>query len=349
MLLQKRNYWLRFAALLLVAVAALGLVGCSLFGAKETETKLDRDTIFWDQSLLSGVQRVTDDNLAKDWARISPDGTKLLYCETDRRVSRGDRFGFRNWNIVLLHNVRSMAKTDLVTSGNARTPAWSDNNVNFFYISFEDNRGILVRSSITAGGKTYVTRTPMGNDDDMPNIRRGMILGDTWRSGARQLVMLRENGQEQTFLGAGEQPSWHPTANKFVFVRSVSPSNPLKAIYEMNLDSNNQVTEIYRDRNNYNSGRPSYSACGRFILFQKGAEVAHTGVTDSGRQNVRLEGRSRWQIFIMKADGSSLTPLTTGNADVYSPSMDANGNVYFIADLEATNVFRARVNLQNLL
>jgi Tol biopolymer transport system component len=162
--------------------------------------------------------------------------------------------------------------------------------------------------------------------------------------GKRQLVSLKENGTEITFLGDGEQPSWHPTENKFVFIRSVSSNNNLKAVYEMDLESA-QVTEIYRDSNNYNCRNPSFSADGRYILFQKGAEVRTTGSSKNNKESVEIK-QSKWQIFIMNADGSGLTTLTSGNVDAYCPSMDANGWMYFIANTGKTEIYRSRVSLE---
>jgi len=326
------------AIMLLVGFIVLAL-GCAGSSPKDK----GNDVVFWDTSLLSNVTRITEDGLSKDWARISPDGTKLIYCESSKTVSKSDVF-YQNWSIVLLRNPTVSAKTILVNDF-AYAPAWSDNNTNYFYITDEDNNTRLIRSSVTGSGKTYVTRTPIGTYDNRPSVKGGVIVCDTWMGGKRQLVSLRENGTEITFLGDGEQPSWHPTEPKFIFIRNVSNSNALKAIYEMDLASA-QVTEIYKDPNNWNCRNPSYSADGRYILFQKGAEVKTTGSTKDNKEVVKIEDKGKWQIFIMNADGSSLTPITSGNVDAYSPSMDANGWVYFVANTGKTEIYRARVNLE---
>lgn len=322
------------ASLLLLAIILIG--GCS------SSSRSKDDVIFWDTSLMSSVTRVTEDGLSKDWVRISPDGTKLLYCESTQTVSR-ENVSYQNWNIVLLRNPTVPAKTVLVTDY-AYAPGWSDNSTNYFYVTDEDNNTRLIRSSVSGVGKTYVTRNSIGAYDNRPSIRGGVILCDTWMSGKRQLVSLKENGTEITFLGDGEQPSWHPTEPKFIFIRNVSSSNNLKAVYEMDLAST-QVTEIYKDPNNYNCRNPSYSADGRYILFQKGAEVRTTGSSKDNKESIEIK-QSKWQIFIMNADGTGLTSLTKGNVDAYSPSMDANGWMYFVANTGKTEIYRARIIME---
>jgi hypothetical protein len=54
------------------------------------------------------------------------------------------------------------------------------------------------------------------------------------------------------------------------------------------------------------------------------------------------------QIFTMKADGTNLSQLTSGNVDCYAPNWDKNNNVYFISNAvgEKYEIYRARINLE---
>ena len=79
--------------------------------------------------------------------------------------------------------------------------------------------------------------------------------------------------------------------------------------------------------------------------YIKGAEVRTTGSRKDNKESVEIK-QSKWQIFIMNADGTGLTPLTKGNVDAYCPSMDANGWMYFVANTGKTEIYRARIIME---
>jgi TolB protein len=308
----------------LVVLTGLLAAGCAGFGGKKT----GEEVTFWDPALLSNVTRITNDGLFKEWANISPDGTKLMYCE------RKNNSGL--WDIVLLRDVNSPAKTILIKDGFA--PAWYENSNNFIYGLSESGSYKLIRSAISGGGKTYVTRSTSG--EWQPTIREGVIICNT-TEGEPQIVSMKDNGTDYTMLGVGYSSSWHPFENKFLFVRQGN-------IYEMDMEST-QVSELYGDSD---CAYPRYSGDGQFILFQKNAEVKVTGTKGTnvfGRllNSVSVIGKnSKWQVYYMKADGTHLSPLTNGNVNSQFPSWDKNNNVYFISDANGKDeVYRARINI----
>ncbi|MDR1505801.1 MAG: hypothetical protein LBI67_01725 [Treponema sp.] len=313
--------------IVLVGLAAVLIAGCAgLFGSR----KVGEEVTFWDASLLSNVTRITNDGLFKGWAKISPDGTKLIYCE--RKTNNG------LWDIVLLRDVNSPAKTTVLKDG--FQPAWYENSSTFIYAVLDGSSYKLVRSSITGGGKTFITRNAEG--EWQPSIREGVVLCSTTTNG--QLVSMKDNGTEYTYLGEGYSPSWHPFENKFLFVRGGN-------IYELDVEST-QVSEIYSDQDDWACAYPKYSGDGQYILFQKGAEVKVTGTQGTnilGRlfNKTSVIGRnSKWQIYYMKSDGTGLSPLTNGNVNAFGPSWDKNNNVYFISDANGKEeVYRARINI----
>ena len=314
-------------ALFSLAVIILG--GCgSLFGKKAVTVD-----VFWDTSLLQSVTRLTDDGLLKRWPKVSPDGTKMLYNEQDSKGS---------WNIILLRDVTVPAKTPLV-SGDAFNPAWYGNSNNFVYVSLERGDHRIIRSAIAGAGKTYITRNPVGKLDNSPSVRGEAILFDTETSGKRQIVSMKDNGTEITFLGDGEWASWHPTEPKFLFIRGGD-------IYEMDL-ATIQVTELYSDPN-YNCGMPSYSPDGQYILFQKGTEqkTRYTMTEKVGglfkKSTSGTVASTRWQIFTMRSNGTNLSAITVGDVDSYHPSWDVNGFIYFVSNASGRyEVYRARINI----
>lgn len=311
--------------IVLVVLAAFLVAGCAglagLFAKKTGE-----EVTFWDPALLSNVRRITNDGLFKDWANISPDGAKLIYCEREKADGL--------WNIVLLRDVNSPAKTTLIKDG-AFAPAWYENSNTFIYGIWEDDSYKLIRSTISGGGKTYVTRNTDG--ELWPSVRESIVLCNTWSDEPlkRQLVSMRDNGNEYTILGEGYSASWHPIENKFLFIRQGN-------IYEMDVETT-QVSELYNDPDGYNCAQPRYSGDGQYILFQKGAEAKVTGTR--GKKAV-VSKKSKWQIYYMKADGTGLSPLTGGNVNATSPSWDKNNNVYFVSDANGKyEVYQARINI----
>ncbi|MDR1443472.1 MAG: hypothetical protein LBI94_01195 [Treponema sp.] len=318
--------------MVLVVLAAFLITGCAalsgLFGKGNTGTV--EEVTFWDPALLSNVTRITNDGLFKEYANISPDGTKLIYSE--RKTNNG------LWDIVLLRDVNSPAKTTILKDGSQAS--WYENSNGFIYAVYEGSSYKLVRSAISGGGKTYVTRNADG--EVRPSIRDGIIICNTTENNAH-IVSMKDNGTEYTYLGDGHSPSWHPFESKFLFVRGGN-------IYEMDMEST-QVSEIYNDLD-YNCAYPRYSGDGQYILFQKGAEVKVTGTQGTSilgnlfNKKAVVSKNDKWQIYYMKADGTGLSPLTNGNVNAQFPSWDKNNNVYFISDANGKEeVYRARINI----
>jgi len=230
---------------------------------------------------------------------------------------------------MLLRDVNSPAKTPVIDEF-AYAPSWYANNTNFVFSASERGGSRIVRAAITGGGKTYVSRNPLGKGDSRPVVKGDVILCDTEINGRRQIMSMKDNGTEVTVLGEGHSPFWHPFSNKFLFIRNGN-------VFEMDL-GNVQVTQLYSDPN-FECAMPSYSANGQYIIFQKGA------VIKSGARPP--QGARRWQIFIIKPDGTGLSALTVPEVDAWSPSWDRNNNIYFISDAAgSTEIYKARINFR---
>ena len=291
--------------------------------------------VFWDTAILQNVTRLTDDGLSKDWAKVSPDGTKMLYCESDRTIKMTDMSEPNQyWNIMLLRDINVPAKTPL-TIDSAYAPSWYETNNNFVYAANEARNSrntSIMRSIITGGGRTYITRNSVGHLDTRPAIRGGVILCDTEVNNRRRIVSMKDSGMEVTILGEGHSPSWHPTLDKFVFIRDGD-------VYEMHLGSI-QVTQLHFDPD-FNCAMPSYSPDGNYIMFQKGA--VRKGRGSGGKKT------DRWQIFVTKSDGTSLSPLTIEDVDSYSGSWDLHDCVYFISNASGKpEIYRAQIDFQHI-
>jgi TolB protein len=312
-----------------VLVFLLFLAGC--------ETTSLEDSITYDSATLQNVSRITDDGISKDWVEVSPDGGKILYCESERLLRWSDISNelVSSFKIILLRDAARAAKTPLVNDI-SYAPAWYEDNINFVYVVLENGNSKLVRSNISGGGKTYITRNAIGRWDARPNVRNHMILCDTDINGRRQVVSLRDNGTEVTVLGEGHSPSWHPGGTKFVFIRNDN-------IFEMDLNTN-QATQVFSELDTW-CRSPSYSKDGTYILFQKetSVPVIVSGSSFSFSSNKEV---ARWHLFTIKSDGTDLSQLTNGNVDVFSPSWGSDNTIYFVSNAGGnTEIWRARVNL----
>jgi TolB protein len=323
------------------AFCAALLVGCT------TKTA---DIITYNSASLSNVIRVTDNHFRKDAVRVSPDGSKILYCEAN--VTNVDTsVSFDQFSVMLLRDANLSSKTPVVTDPSFG-PIWYDDNAGFIYVVYEGGSSKLVKSNITGGGKTYITRNSIGDYDSRPSIKGHDILCETGINGVRHLVRLKDDGTEITILGEGNSPSWHPTENKFVFIKDGS-------VFEMDME-NNQMTQIYsaatdKNRNIIEScSQPSYSRDGNYILFAKGANTFITATTKTSFslfKNIFTKSRvetQRQHLFLMNANGTGLTQLTSGNVDVFSPSWGVGNEIFFIANVQnATEIWKARLSVIN--
>jgi len=294
--------------------------------------------VAWDEGLTTGVTRITNDGLPKNWVRVSPDGTKLLYTEGSARSGL--------WQIMYLRDANNPAKTPLVGE-DAYAPTWYEDSNRFLHISREAGTGRLVRSNVTGGGRTYISRAPIGQlGDDTPSVKNGIIVFTAINNNSLQIATIRENGTETTFLGEGRSPSWHPTQDKIIFIRNTNPNTPYATggeIFEMDIRSG-QVTQIYTDPE-FLCYEPSYSPDGRRILFTKGTLIRARGtqIMNSvfGGKNRRTisDETVRRHVFVMNVDGSNVSPVSTGNASVISPSWGRNGELFCLVGMPSGNTW----------
>lgn len=346
------------------------LFAAAFFGCAGSPKTDNTDvTITVASSTLQNVVRVTDNKFRKSSVRVSPDGAKLLYCEANE-TNTNVELSYADYRIMLLRDITISSKTPLVTEP-SYGPVWFDDNSGFVYVTYESSGSKLVKSSISGGGKVYITRTSAGDADANPSIKGNIILCDTLVGGKRQLVSMKDNGTEITILGEGEQPSWHPDGTKFTFIRRTEERRGSKvyypySVYEMDIKTN-QVTQIYSAVIDESNGfaevcsSPSYSPDGNYILFSKGGDVFLATIERKGSSGGGLKDlqdkffgnksrvhivERRHHLYLMKSDGTDLTQLTSGNVDVYSPAWGTNNDIYFISNVQnATEIWKARLTL----
>lgn len=239
--------------------------------------------------------------------------------------------------MYLLRDISRPSKTPLGLTF-SYDPAWNKSGKEFVFAALENNQFKLVRANIEGGRKTYITRTPIGSEDGEPDIKNNVILCHTKINGKWQIATLNYDGTEITLICEGYSPKWHPTENKFVFMRN-------GGIFEMNLDLN-QATEIYRDAD-FPCYHPSYSKDGKYILFSQLTPVNAKGTMSSSltKRIVSIANtRTNVHLYLISSDGINKTQLTSGSVDAYSPVWGADNTIFFIsAANNKTDIWKAKV------
>ena len=347
--------------LLTVSGLALALMSvlCScmlldLFKKSAPEEEVIDIANFTNRSMLLSARRVTEDGLLKTNPVISPDGSRLLYCEEKTVKDSVTGLDVIHSDIVMLRNVNSSAKTPLVSTGNGFTPGWYEDNTRYLFSFHENNTRRIVRSSSAGGGRTNITRNPVGTMDQSPVIKNGIILFCTWEAGNWYLYSMRDNGNDVTRLGIGMDPSWHPTENKFIYVKRTS-SNSAFSIWEMDMTTM-QETNLY-EMPRFNIRKPIFTHNGSHIVFQRGSEQVVTGTqvsTSSTNKQSRQQTANtevRWQLFSITAEGFNESALTEGNVDCTHPSLDQNDTLFFVSNAAGvrankTEIYKAQLNFK---
>jgi hypothetical protein len=207
---------------------------------------------------------------------------------------------------MLLRDANPPSKTPIITDP-PFGPVWYDDSAGFIYVAYEGGSSKLVKSNVTGGGKTYVTRNAIGGCDSRPRLKGRDILRETGINGVRRLARLKGGGSEVAILGEGNSRSWHPTENKFVFIKD-------GGVCEMDME-NNQMARMYsaatgKNRNIIGScSQPSYSRDGNYTLFAKGANTFITAAAKTSK-NMFTKSRvetQRQRLFLMNANGTGQT------------------------------------------
>lgn len=304
----------------------------------------DEVQVSYDKSVLQNVSKVTDDGTAKTDIAVSPDGNQLLYVEINKSVrsyitNMRDRNSgnYYDCQMYLLRDISRSSKTPLGLTF-SYDPAWNKSGKEFVFTALENNQFKLVRANVEGGRKTYITRTPIGNEDGEPDIKNNVILCHTKINGKWQIVTLNYDGTEITLVCEGYSPSWHPTENKFVFIRD-------GGIFEMDLDLN-QATEIYKDVD-FPCYKPSYSKDGKYILFSQLTPVNTKGsmISSLSKRIISIaNSRTNIHLYLISSDGMNKTQLTSGAVDAYTPVWGADNTIFFIsAANNKTDIWKAKV------
>ncbi len=266
--------------------------------------------------MVKTVTRVTnneDPNLKILDPVLSPRGDILVYGEF---MEESDHTSYSNiWKTT----VGSFGKTR-VTYGKWRDlfPAFTPDGEYFIFSSNRTRANpTLWRIKVDGGGGiTNITNTLA--EDYSPSVSPDgnfvAYASNPPDAEESQIWTINSNGTLPTQLREGQSPRISPDGAKIMFVR-IDKLSKKKQIWVMN--SNGSEETQLTQNSEYDAESPAWSPDGKWMVFD-----SNEGLDSQKRQN--------YDVWLMSADGSKKTQLTTNGSWDDSPCWDHTGKfIYF--------------------
>ena len=229
----------------------------------------------------------------------SPDGSKIAFA------SQRDS----NWEIYVM-NADGTGQTRLTNNpAYDAKPSWSPDGTKLAFTSNRDGNYEIYVVNVGSGTATRLTNNT-SFEDDAEWSPGGSKIAFTSNSGGTNKVWLMNTdgtGQAQLTSGASEDGNqkWSPDGTKLAYT-----SNGGYEIGVINADGTNQHTAT--NSNDWWSSYPVWAPDSNRIAFQSGCYYCATPVYD--------------EIFVVNADGTNLTRLTTAGGNEGEPVWSPDGN-----------------------
>ncbi|TCZ67352.1 TolB family protein [Flaviaesturariibacter aridisoli] len=251
--------------------------------------------------------RLSNDPISEYYPRVSPDGKKVLFYTRDDNKTGSDRFG------LVYINIGQPGRTPIIGASTAEG-SWMPNSKDFLYTYYRPAKPVICRGGIEGNnGIAYITPSAMGENDSYPNISPDgkKILFQSRIGSAYQMCLMDPNGNNFTVLTEGSYGSWAPNGQSFLYAKDVGKFQQIFT-YDMKTGQSTQLTS-----GDFSSFHASYSKDGKMIVFSstRDDQSAH--------------------VFVMKADGSSVTQVTQGNTVNWYPTFGPDNTIYFTSNAGA--------------
>lgn len=247
---------------------------------------------------------------------LSPDG-RLLAIGWERQGQHG----------AYLLDLRSGARTDL--------PAVIDNAVSFSpdgrmllsAVRTPDRRTEILELSRANGATRVLASDPAA--EFLPSYSRDMsrVYFNSYRTGASDLYVIERATGALTRLTTDERYDAHaqlsPDGARLAFHRQIAPGNYDIVVLDLRTGAE-QVLAPAQGEDAY----PAWSPDGRFLAFSSD----------------RAAGPGKTDLFVMRADGGEVHPLTRGGNDSYATWAPNGRDVYFVSKREGHGVYRLRLD-----
>lgn len=257
------------------------------------------------------VTNYEDPTLSVGGPVLSPDGKQLVYSVTVRE--EGDRYYSNIWRQSIGSNTRTK-----VTSGRYGDidPVFDpEGNYIFFSSNRNTDRTSLWRiASSGAGGITKITGA--ASEDYQPTAGRDLVVFTSNVRGAEwpQIWTARKDGSLMTQLREGHSPHLSPDGSTILFVREDSHTSK-EQIWTMTVGGSDET--LLSPSSDVREFDARWAPDGKGILF----------TSDEGKDS---RGKRNFDIWLMRADGSERTQLTTNGSQDDKPCFDPAGEyIYF--------------------
>ena len=192
-------------------------------------------------------------------------------------------------------------------------PSWSPNGDRIAFVSNRDN-GVEQIYVLDSDGRNLMRLTNEAVNREPTWSPTGEKIAYTRSRGGRQVWVMDDDGQNQTRLtqiGKNLHPAWSPDGVRIAFV---SVRDGRTGIYAMDKNGNNQERITLHM---VIPGHPSWSPDGKWIAYES------------------LDEESKFQIFLVKTDGSGLSKRLTHNPpNKWRPAWSPDGDTIAYVSVE---------------
>ena len=221
--------------------------------------------------------------------------------------------------------------------GNDMMPAFSPDGEMVAFASDRSGNWDLYLMAADGGPAVQLTRGA-GHDihpSFSPDGKRLAYCTFGERTGQWQLVVIDvENPAAKHFIGNGLFPQWSPSEDTLLFQRARQRGTRWFSVWTVELNSKNEAgspTEI--------AWSPEH-ACITPGWSPDGSAVVFCTVADPEADSLSSEPASS-DVWLVRADGSGRTRLTTGQFANFQPAWSADNTVYFVSN-------RGREGVENI-
>lgn len=306
-------------ALVLLAVIGASSLACS-FSTKSapTVTPQPKVGLVAQGESFSNLTAITENMENCDEPSTTKDGQVIFSC-----------FRENHWDLFLKANPTSSAVQKLTSHGAQDiNPAIAPDSSR---VAFASNRSgnydIFIMSMNGGTAKQQVTDT---NDIDYSpdwSPDNKMIAYTRHSSIDNQYYIWLKNLENNANIqiGPGLNPKFSPDGKTILFQRASTQGQKWFGLWTMDLSGGSRTQIV--SSNDWGAIDASWSPDGERIIFVSSKGVSGRFINEAGSQ--RVPGQSSNNLWVISADGSGLTQLTTHPKDDIAPHWSDKNFIYF--------------------